>query len=200
MPTPQTATTGVSHPIAAGQGIRSGLCRGPAPQSGRHSGSRPRQRPCPAVLPAGRRGVHQRHRLDPAPATPYPDPGAERHRLPPARAAEDHRTPVAANPDRALPRTQPAGCPSLVRQHRPRRPPTPPRLKLSRLHGFSRSPYPVAKTRLLADLSLKSRSFRRRRPGRTSGRPSPRRDRRRCGRRSTPRSNRRSSGPSGAGG
>ena len=29
MPTPQTATTGVSHPIAAGQGIRSGLCRGP---------------------------------------------------------------------------------------------------------------------------------------------------------------------------
>ena len=31
MPTPQTATTGVSHPIAAGQGIRSGLCRGPGP-------------------------------------------------------------------------------------------------------------------------------------------------------------------------
>ena len=29
MPTPQTATTGVSHPIAAGQGITSGLCRGP---------------------------------------------------------------------------------------------------------------------------------------------------------------------------
>lgn len=29
MPTPQAATTGVSHPIAAGQGIRSGLCRGP---------------------------------------------------------------------------------------------------------------------------------------------------------------------------
>ena len=29
MPTPQTATTGVSHPIAAGQRIRSGLCRGP---------------------------------------------------------------------------------------------------------------------------------------------------------------------------
>jgi len=27
MPTPQTATSGVSHPIAAGQGITSGLCR-----------------------------------------------------------------------------------------------------------------------------------------------------------------------------
>ena len=36
MPTPQTATTGVSHPIAAGQGITSGLCRGPGqrPRSG----------------------------------------------------------------------------------------------------------------------------------------------------------------------
>src|SRR5450755_277566 len=37
MPTPQTATTGVSHPIAAGQGITSGLCRGPG---GSRGGSR----------------------------------------------------------------------------------------------------------------------------------------------------------------
>jgi integrase len=39
--------------------------------------------------------------------TPHPDPGTERRQLPATRAAKDHRAPLTAHPDRALPRTQP---------------------------------------------------------------------------------------------
>ena len=38
-------------------------------------------------------------------------------RLPATRAAEDHRAPLTAHPDRALPRTQPRGGTSLVRRN-----------------------------------------------------------------------------------
>jgi hypothetical protein len=75
----------------------------PAPPADRHPRPRPRHRPGTLVLPAGRRMLHHDHRLDPPPAAPHPDPGAERRQLPATRAAKDHRAPLTAHPDRALP-------------------------------------------------------------------------------------------------